>query len=47
MQNSENLLSAIDSFQKELDLVKSLVEQRDEPKLKEWMLQANKLHKIL
>ncbi len=47
LQNRENLIEAIESFQKELKQAKELVKNADEKALKEWMKSANELHKIL
>ncbi len=47
LQNRENLIEAIESFQKELKQAKELVKSADEQALKEWMRSANELHKIL
>ncbi len=47
MQNSENLLEAITSFQTELQNLKEMVEQKDEEAIRKWMRSANELHKIL
>ncbi len=47
LQNRENLIEAIESFQKELKLAKELVKSTDEEELKKWMTSANELHKIL
>ncbi len=47
LQNQENVLEAIDSFQKELEKAKQMIENKDEKALKEWMFSANDLHKIL
>ncbi|RUM66969.1 MAG: prephenate dehydrogenase [Sulfurospirillum sp.] len=47
MQNSDNLLEAITSFQTELQKMREMVESKDEEALNAWMKRANELHKIL
>ncbi len=47
LQNADNVIEAIESFQKELQKAKELVQDRDEAALQEWMRSANELHKIL
>lgn len=47
LQNADNVIEAIESFQKELQKAKELVQNRDEAALQEWMRSANELHKIL
>jgi len=47
MQNADNVIEAIESFQTELQKAKEMVEKRDEEALKKWMQSANELHKIL
>ncbi len=47
LQNRENVVEAIESFQKELQKAKEMIENTDENALKEWMFSANNLHKIL
>ncbi len=47
MQNADNVIEAIESFQTELQKAKEMVENRDEEALKQWMKSANELHKIL
>jgi len=47
MQNADNVIEAIESFQTELQKAKEMVEKRDEEGLKKWMQSANELHKIL
>jgi len=46
-QNRENLLEAIEAFQKELEICKSIIENREWDRLHEWMKEANTLHDIL
>jgi prephenate dehydrogenase len=46
-QNSENLLEALDSFEKELLEVKKMIKDKKFEELKEWMQVATTLHKIL
>lgn len=46
-QNKTNLLYSIESFEKELSYAKSLIENDDYDKLREWMQSATTLHKIL
>ncbi len=46
-QNRDNLLEAIESFQNELDKCKKMVEENRWDELREWMREANELHKIL
>jgi len=46
-QNRENLLEAIESFQKELDKCKAFAEKNKWEELRRWMREANELHKIL
>jgi len=47
IQNADHLIEAIESFQKELQKAKEMVQEKDEAALKEWMQSANALHKIL
>jgi prephenate dehydrogenase len=46
-QNQENLLEAIEAFQKELKQCKKMVENEEWQKLNRWMQEANTLHDIL
>jgi prephenate dehydrogenase len=46
-QNRENLLEAIEAFQKELDMCKEMIEKNEWDKLHKWMSKANSLHDIL
>jgi len=46
-QNRENLLEAIDAFQKELEFCKSMIEDKNWDDLYNWMKDANSLHDIL
>ncbi len=46
-QNKKNLLTSIDSFEKELSYAKKMVEDDDYEALNEWMQSATTLHKIL
>ena len=46
-QNQKNLLITLDSFQKELDLMKKLIKEKRWEELKKWMNKANSLHNIL
>jgi prephenate dehydrogenase len=46
-QNRENILEAIESFKKELELCQEILEQKDWDRLYSWMREANKLHDIL
>ena len=46
-QNRENLLEAIEAFQKELKQCKKMVENEEWQKLNRWMQEANTLHDIL
>jgi len=46
-QNQKNLLESLDTFQKELIYMKKLIEEGKWDELKEWMQEANLLHKIL
>jgi prephenate dehydrogenase len=46
-QNRENLIDAIDSFSRELELCRKLVEDKKWDELSQWMDDANKLHDIL
>jgi len=45
--NEENLLDAIEAFQRELKIAKKLIKKRKYNKLYKWMLKGNKLHDIL
>lgn len=47
IQNSENVLDAIKSFQDELQRAKEMIENKDEKALEQWMFSANDLHKII
>ena len=47
MQNRQNLLQAIDVFEKELHNAKTMVEEEDWEALSSWMGKATTLHKIL
>ncbi len=46
-QNSDHLIDAIDTFSKELEACKKLVENGEWDRLHNWMSEANELHKIL
>ena len=46
-QNKTNLLDAVDSINTELEKFKQLVEEENWDELREWILNANKLHDIL
>lgn len=46
-QNKKNLLSSIEVFEKQMQLVKQMVEEDNYEQLKEWMTKANSLHEIL
>jgi len=46
-QNKENLIEAIECFQKELEECKTMVENEEWEKLNKWMEEANTLHDIL
>lgn len=46
-QNKKNLLSSIESFNKELQLCQTMIENEEWEKLHQWMAKANKLHDIL
>ncbi|ANE35406.1 chorismate mutase / prephenate dehydrogenase [Campylobacter iguaniorum] len=46
-QNKDNLLSAINSFQSELEICKDLIKNEKWSELKEWMESARKLREIL
>ena len=46
-QNKENLLEAIESFSKELEMCKENIKNNNWSEVKEWILKANKLHDIL
>lgn len=46
-QNKKNLLSSIEVFEKQMQMVKTMVENDDYEQLKEWMTKANSLHEIL
>ena len=46
-QNKENLIEAIECFQKELKACKTMVENEEWEKLNKWMEEANTLHDIL
>ena len=46
-QNQKNLLKTLDSFQKELDLMKKLIKEERWEELKKWMNKANSLHNII
>jgi prephenate dehydrogenase len=46
-QNQKNLLITLDSFQKELDLIKKFTKEERWEELKKWMGKANSLHNII
>jgi prephenate dehydrogenase len=46
-QNRDNLLEAIEAFQKELEFCKSMIEDKNWDDLYSWMKDANSLHDIL
>jgi len=46
-QNKDNLIEAIECFQKELEECKQMVENEEWKKLNKWMEEANTLHDIL
>ncbi|RXJ60109.1 prephenate dehydrogenase [Candidatus Marinarcus aquaticus] len=46
-QNKKNLLSSIEVFEKQMQMVKTMVENDDYEQLKKWMIKANSLHEIL
>jgi len=46
-QNKKNLLTTLDSFEKELQHFRKLVEQDNWEELQKWMSEANLLHNIL
>jgi prephenate dehydrogenase len=46
-QNKENLLEAIEAFEKELAACKEMVQKERWEELNEWMRDANRLHEIL
>ena len=46
-QNQENLLEAIEAFQKELKMCRKMVESKEWEALNTWMKEANTLHDIL
>jgi len=46
-QNRENLLEAIEAFQKELNMCRDMIEKSEWEKLNSWMREANTLHDIL
>jgi len=46
-QNRENLINAINLFEKELSKCKSMIEQEEWEELEKWMGNATTLHKIL
>ena len=46
-QNRKNLLNSIDLFEKNMQELRSMVENEDYDKLKVWMKKANSLHEIL
>jgi prephenate dehydrogenase len=46
-QNKNNLLESIESFNKEMKICQTLIENEDWNRLHEWMSDANKLHDIL
>jgi len=46
-QNKDNLLNAVDDISKELETFKSLTQNEEWEKLREWILKANKLHEII
>jgi len=45
--NKENILTAINDFEKELKKAKEFIRSNNWEGLKEWMRRANILHKIL
>ena len=47
IQNKKNLLTAIELYQKNIDKMKSMIENDDFDKLEEYMRQANDIRKIL
>jgi prephenate dehydrogenase len=46
-ENKQNLLDSIEAFKDELKKAKSMIENEEWEKLKEWMQKGNELHKIM
>ena len=46
-ENKQNLLDSIEAFKDELKKAKSMIENEEWEKLKEWMAKGNELHKIM
>ncbi len=46
-QNRENMLDSLDKFDKEMKLIKDMINNEEYDKMTTWMNDANKLHEIL